>query len=223
MIGVIDIGNTLIHCCYTKGERIIQRKDFEETNEVEEFFLNIENIIVISNSEEKREKIKLVLKNKKVYNFPIEKIERDYSGRVGEDRIASAFYIKEKRLYPAIVLDAGTAITIDFINENGIFSGGSILPGINVYLKSYEKISSLNLKIDEFKINRNPGKNTKDCIYSGLYIYIRGIKDYIKNEKKSKKVFLTGGDADLFKEKGWKIDKNLVLKGGIYAFHKFFT
>lgn len=222
MIGIIDIGNTFIHCCLAEGERIIKRKNFQDINDLKKFFFNINIILVISNSEEKREQIKEQLKGKKIYDFPVEKIKRNYEGRVGEDRIASAFYIKEKRLYPAIVLDAGTAITIDFINKNGVFSGGSILPGISIFLKSYDEINTLKFVEKSKKIKKIIGKNTKDCISSGLYIFIKGIKEYIK-ERNIQNVILTGGDALFFSEKGWEIDKDLVLKGGLCAFHKFFS
>lgn len=222
MIGVIDVGNTFIHCCCAKNKKIISRKDFKDTDGLEEFYRDIREILIISNSEEKRGKIKYELKDKKIYNFPLERIKIDYNGRVGEDRISSAFYIMEEELYPAIIIDAGTAITLDYIDKYGIFSGGAILPGIKIFFESYGNVETLKFVEKELELRKYKGKNTKECISFGIYIYIKGIKDYIKETYKGN-VIITGGDSNFFRERGWKIDKDLVLKGGIYAFYKFFT
>uniref|UniRef100_A0A7C4YC91 Type III pantothenate kinase n=1 Tax=candidate division WOR-3 bacterium TaxID=2052148 RepID=A0A7C4YC91_UNCW3 len=222
MIGVIDIGNTFFHCCYGIKENIIKREDFKDIEQIKEFFKDIEEIIVISNSEEKREKIKDVIQKKKIIRFPAEKIERDYEGRVGEDRISSSFYLKVKGIYPAIIIDAGTAITIDFINDKGIFSGGGILPGIKLFFESYKMIETLKPSTLNLSVRENIGKRTDECIYYGINVYINGIKEIVKKYG-IENVFLTGGDAEYFEEEGWKIDKEIVLKGGLFAYSYLIT
>ncbi len=64
-------------------------------------------------------------------HFPLE-IDVRAPDRVGTDRLAAAVAANELRVpqRSAIVVDAGTAVTVDLITSDGVFRGGAILPGI---------------------------------------------------------------------------------------------
>ena len=219
MIGVIDIGNTKYHCGIGKNLSIVKRLDTEEIDEVVKFFEGIDNIMVISVAEKRLMPLKRFL-NIRIIRFPMDKIQRDYTGLVGEDRIAASLYVKEKGLYPCVVVDAGSAITIDIINGEGLFSGGAILPGIKHYLSLLREQENLKIIRAEPEPLENHGKNTEGCIRHGLYIYINGIMDYV-DSLKIKRVIVTGGDAHLFMKRGWMHDRDIVLKGGLVAVNLF--
>ena len=92
----------------------------------------------------------------------------------------------------AIIVDAGSAITVDIMSE-GEHEGGFILPGLRNFEKIYPQISSkldfeISLKVNLDKIPLN----TKDAIsYSILKSIILPIKEIAKN----KRVIFTGGDG----------------------------
>jgi len=150
-------------------------------------------------------------------------IENRYStpGTLGKDRLAAiigATFLKPET--DILVIDAGTAITYDFIDSNLIYWGGNIAPGLNLRLRSlYEFTQKLPLVQPETESNFL-GNSTKSAILSGaVYGIVFEIEGYI-NELKIKypqlSVFLTGGSTFYFDNKlksAIFAEKNLVLIG----------
>jgi type III pantothenate kinase len=136
-----------------------------------------------------------------------------YQG-MGIDRIAACYTISD-----GIVVDAGSAITVDIMN-NSIHLGGYILPGINAYKKCYGSISEL---LDK-KINPNiiidalPQK-TEDAISYGA---IKSILLMLKDTCRDKKVYFTGGDGQFFSKFFTKsiYDRSLIFRGMKKAIEK---
>ena len=106
-------------------------------------------------------------------DFPIDN-RTDEPERVGIDRLAAAVAASTVRRAetPAIVIDFGTAITVDLVSAEGAFEGGAILPGIGT------AAAALHARTDALPAVRPPlegkspeavGKNTADAIRSGLY------------------------------------------------------
>ena len=133
------------------------------------------------------------------------KIEYDTPGTLGTDRIAAvagAF-----NLYPGaeiLVIDAGTAITFDFLSED-IYKGGNISPGLEMRFKALNKFTGrlpLVSPIDNYTF---PGRNTTDAITAGVITGVTyEINEYIRTfEKKHSdfKIILTGGDSGYLKDK----------------------
>lgn len=87
---------------------------------------------------------------------------------VGADRIANAAAANAIYPKPAIVIDSGTATTFDIIDKQGNFTGGIIMPGLDMQLESLFRNTSKLPKIKIDKINTAIGKNTKDSILSGV-------------------------------------------------------
>jgi len=124
---------------------------------------------------------------------------------LGSDRIANlagAF-----NLFPnenILIIDAGTAITYDFL-INGVYKGGNISPGINTRLKALHNFTN---KLPLVSANENfdsPGQTTRDAILSGVINgTIYEIKEYIctfKKKYKNNKIILTGGDSEYINAK----------------------
>ena len=51
--------------------------------------------------------------------------------RVGIDRLLSAYAVVRRCESPAVIVDAGSAVTVDWVDAAGCFCGGAILPGFN--------------------------------------------------------------------------------------------
>ncbi|CZE47064.1 type III pantothenate kinase [Campylobacter geochelonis] len=133
-----------------------------------------------------------------------------YKG-LGIDRIAGCYTIEN-----GVVVDAGSAITVDAMLENRHL-GGFILPGISSYLKAYEEISPalkipFNSQIDP---NAIPQKTADAVTYGVVMPIILSIKDIAKNQK----IFFTGGDGSFFAKffDNAIFDKNLVFRGMLKA------
>jgi type III pantothenate kinase len=129
-----------------------------------------------------------------------------YKG-IGIDRVVALIKYKN-----AIIVDAGSAITVDIINK-GKHKGGFILVGINSLKNIYPNISKkLNFKFNKkININKIP-LNTNDAInYSIIKSIILPIKDIAKN----KNIIFTGGDGKFLSKfiNGSKYDKNIIFDG----------
>ncbi|HPD18301.1 MAG TPA: type III pantothenate kinase [Candidatus Goldiibacteriota bacterium] len=142
---------------------------------------------------------------------------------VGDDRIANAaaaaHYYKNQNV---IVIDFGTAITFDVINQKAEYLGGLILPGINLCLRCLSENTARLPEVNMKKINKIIGNTTEKSILSGIKNGLTGAIKYITEEIKKEmkfsdtKIILTGGEADLIKieiDPYQILDKNLTLKG----------
>jgi type III pantothenate kinase len=132
-------------------------------------------------------------------------IEYDTPETLGTDRIAGvagAFSLFPKK--DLLVIDAGTAITYDYLSE-GIYKGGNISPGLNTRFRALNSFTDRLPLITLAENFTNPGKNTPDSILSGVITGLTyEINEYIRTfEKKSTdyKILLTGGDGGFLKDK----------------------
>jgi type III pantothenate kinase len=132
----------------------------------------------------------------------------DSPERVGIDRLLAAFAANRLRqsTRPAIVIDLGTATTVDLVSPNGEFCGGAILPGIAMSARALsEQTDALPLVSFDAKGDEPPpvGKSTSAAIESGLYWGPVGairefMRQYSAGESLPADVFLTGGTAERF-------------------------
>ena len=89
--------------------------------------------------------------------------------KVGTDRLLAALGAKTLYGAPCIIISAGTAITVDLVDERGQFAGGSIAPGF--YLAAHvlhQKTAALPL-VKPAARPRVPAKNTEDALRAGVY------------------------------------------------------
>ena len=152
--------------------------------------------------------------------FPF-KINYQTPETLGNDRLALA--AAATILFPNsnnLVIDAGTCITIDFINNNNHFMGGSISPGVKMRYDSLNHYTAnLPLLKDENKFNY-PGNSTDASIHAGIIggvsNEINGFIKQINSRNKKLNVILTGGDAKIL-SKTLKItifaNQNFILEG----------
>jgi type III pantothenate kinase len=138
-------------------------------------------------------------------------IDVEFPEKVGLDRLLSAygaFCIKRAGGCASgtiMVVDAGTAITIDLIAESGSFLGGAILPGLNTSVKSLSPILPM-IEVTQMTSASYPGKNTEQALSSGIYWgavgAIRQFYQLVQSNTVSNTLplFLTGGDAELLYE-----------------------
>ncbi|MCS7304819.1 MAG: type III pantothenate kinase [Thermoguttaceae bacterium] len=94
--------------------------------------------------------------------------------RVGVDRLLNAVAANRIRTpdQPAVVVDAGTAITVDWISSDGSFCGGAIMPGLEMASKALHLFTDLLPEVSLMEAPLPPpvlGTYTEAAIRSGLY------------------------------------------------------
>jgi type III pantothenate kinase len=131
--------------------------------------------------------------------------------KVGVDRLAGAAAANRLRTAdrPAIVIGAGTAITVDLVSADGVFCGGAILPGIGTSARALNQFTDLLPKSSLEELATPPpalGTSTLPAINSGLYWgavgamreLIARLSETLGDANSTPEVFLTGGAAPSF-------------------------
>jgi type III pantothenate kinase len=122
---------------------------------------------------------------------------------LGMDRLAAAVGAWSlKPDHDLLVVDAGTAVTFDFVSADGTYKGGNIAPGISLRLKSlHEHTGALPLvpaRGDAPQFGRDTETAIRSGVINGLRHELDGYIAELASEYPSLLVFLTGGDAESF-------------------------
>jgi type III pantothenate kinase len=153
----------------------------------------------------------------------------DEPGKVGTDRVvaaAAAFDVVEGAV---VVAGFGTAVTIDLVDDHGVFQGGVICPGFEMSAKALNDNTALLPKITVHRPDAPYGKNTADAINCGLYYSIIGameeiIRRYAEQIGRWPQTIITGSAAALVRDDLPFVDNyvpNLVVKGIVLAYLKY--
>lgn len=125
---------------------------------------------------------------------------------LGMDRLAVA--VAGHHLYPGsdqLIIAAGTAITYNFTQSEGIFRGGNITPGIDIRLKSLHEFTDQLPLVDKKGMCPLLGHDTVTSIRSGVLFgiaaEIESMIQYYQAQYPNLKVVLTGGSTKLFVDK----------------------
>lgn len=103
----------------------------------------------------------------------------DNPREVGADRIVNALAAAETYGGPSIVVDFGTATTIDLIDAKGRYLGGAIAPGVELSLDALRRKSALLRSVELAAPRSVVGKNTAEAIQSGVIYGFAGQIDGI--------------------------------------------
>lgn len=164
-------------------------------------------------------------------------------GQAGVDRlanVAAAIAIDKKK--PAIVVDAGSAITVEKIGPNSVYRGGIIMPGFQMQAQALNSgTAALPLvesspqipgesapsASDLFTI---PGTNTESALKGGIFVaciggVMRTIEEYLQaDDMAGAHLYFTGGDGELIIEglkrsAGW----NKLVKSDSVSYDSLWT
>jgi len=143
---------------------------------------------------------------------------------LGADRIADA--CGAAGLHPGepcLVIDAGTCITVDFIDAKGVYHGGAIMPGLKMNLQALHTFTAKLPLIDLEGVEKAPvlGRSTEESILAGTVgatlLSLAGYVALYKEKAPNLRVLLTGGDAKYLlasgTNNGWEHVQNLTLIG----------
>jgi type III pantothenate kinase len=229
---VIDIGNTFSKIAIFNNQELISVSCVKDVNiqyigELKQKHTSLNRAIVssVKNFEPETE---LFLKQnfdtfmQLDYNTPIP-IENCYQSKktLGNDRLAAA--VGAFCLFPGsntLIVDAGTAITYDFINEKNQYLGGKISPGLDMRFKALHRFTARLPELKKGEIDKLFGSTTDESILTGVQLGIiyetDKTIDMFKEFYTNLKVFITGGDANFFDNKlknSFFVNFNLTVLG----------
>ena len=151
-------------------------------------------------------------------NIPKVDINIHKKEELGADRIVTA--LAAYQTYgESIIIDSGTAITCCYIDANGVYQGGAILPGLKIASQSLNNHTSKVPLIYVDHIDTLTGKSTKEAVQVGLYHGYRHlinglIADY-KQQFPNATVVGTGSGLDVYQDylDIDHYDSELIFKG----------
>lgn len=252
MILAIDIGNTniVVGCIDEEKTYFIERLSTVKTKTEAEYAIDIKTILEIhglkSTEIEGAIVSSVVPQITRIVKEAAEKIVRkealvvgpgvknglniltDNPAQLGSDLVVDAVAAIAEYPAPMIVFDLGTANTASVIDGKKNYLGGMIFPGINTSLNALTANASQLQGISLDAPKRAIGRNTIDCMKSGV-IYsnaasLDGIVDRIEEELGEKAtVIATGGLAKTivpFCKKDIIIDNDLLIKGLLIIYRK---
>ncbi|MDO9552744.1 type III pantothenate kinase [Rhodonellum sp.] len=205
---IIDIGNTRMKAAIFEGEILVMEKAFHDISELREFSKSVEFdhcIIssVISVDLEAALGFPFLLLTKDT-ELPI---ENHYATpeTLGVDRKAAAVggrVMLEKG--PVLVIDLGSCITYEFLNEKNQYLGGAISPGLNMRFKAmHTQTAKLPLVgLEDSQSIRLIGDSTEMGLRSGVYFGVQfemeGFMQAYRSQHQDLKVIICGGDSKFF-------------------------
>ncbi|MBN1150681.1 type III pantothenate kinase [candidate division WOR-3 bacterium] len=154
-----------------------------------------------------------ILDRKILKHVPMEGLDEE---TIGLDRILAIIGAMVRKQPPFVLVDSGSAMTFNFVDRDGIFRGGFIMPGIQMMTESLSSCAGIG-KIDHTKleIKLPVASTTFQSVSNGVYFSVKGAVELslekIKNDTGIlPDLIITGG--------GGEIVKNWVEKGEYFPY-----
>ncbi|WP_396155457.1 type III pantothenate kinase [Flavobacterium sp.] len=228
MLLTIDVGNTRIKAAVFEQNKMVEIIIFTQ----EELIFQVENIlnrfdkiqhVAISSVGTISEEAFLTLKHRVEIHFMTHQTKFPFNNlyatptTLGIDRMvlatgATLQFPNQNRL----IIDLGTCITYDFIDENDNYHGGAISPGIRLRYESLhhqtEKLPLLNKKYPDNFIGNSTQESIHSGVINGVAFEIDGFIELYATQYAKFIIILTGGDSDFLAKR---------LKNTIFANSNF--
>lgn len=243
MLLAIDIGNTTVSFGLLKGRRMIKQMDVTSTLSGAKLRQAVRQTLKIIKRKYFLKKVVICSVVPRVLSMVEGAVKRELNlipivtGRdvpvplvnryrnpkqVGQDRLVGAYAAVSLYGAPVIVVDLGTAITLDVVSAKKEYLGGIIVPGIQLSAETLFQRTALLPRVTINKPRALIGKDTEGSILSGVFYgygeMISGLIRRIRSKTRGKpKVIVTGGYTDLMRhyiqDEIDGIDRGLVFKG----------
>jgi type III pantothenate kinase len=219
-LALFDVSNQLIEMSSNKNWELVIEKWCNEFSIDQVIFSSVgENAKIIQSYLENKFQKVLILTNATQIQLPN---RYQTPETLGVDRIANAAYAIYSKQFPALIIDCGTCLKFDVVNEKGEYLGGSISPGLKMRCRAMHEFTA-KLPLVQPIVDEVPtliGVTTESSLLSGSYLgMLHEIEHTISRYQelfKEINIFLTGGDAEYFVKalkKGIFADPFLTLKG----------
>ncbi|MEP1152216.1 MAG: type III pantothenate kinase [Balneola sp.] len=232
----LDIGNSSIKAGYKEKEEWIKASDnFKSITYLISWLNNhkdsYEDLVVASVRKDHFKLLENQIVDHRIQEILIENLAPErlsYSSprTLGVDRYLGCLGAFKEAKAPVVVIDAGSACTIDYMDEKGIYQGGVIMPGLQSIIDVF-KLSAPELPDIEIEIPSTwPGKTTAESLQWGQVGFFKaGIESALKRYSEQFgdfELFITGGDAQKISEliEGTSTQDEFLIFKGMEAFIK---
>lgn len=235
MLLAIDIGNTNIHYGLFKGKKLAKvfivpsyRRELY-IKSLRPYLKKIDRVVVASVAPKVLREVLKILKGSVTAKILVvgrsvdSGVKNLYKNpkQVGQDRLVNARAMYELYGGPGIIVDFGTAITIDIVTKNKAYIGGIIAPGVEISTSVLSERAALLPKVKLRRPKDIIGKETTESMISGAVYGFAGLCDGIVQRfrdtyAKDAVVIATGGMSRLigpYCKTVNRIDPELTLKG----------
>ncbi len=134
--------------------------------------------------------------------------------RLGIDRWLAMLAAYARIAGPCVIVDSGTALTVDILNAEGEHEGGYIVPGLQLMRSSLTENTGIRLAETSRPVSVDPGHSTDEAVLNGTLAALLAL---IEKATSSSKLLLTGGDAEVLAEmladQNWQVIPSLVMDG----------
>lgn len=213
---IIDIGNTRTKVAIFEDGLLVEKASYAQLASQQlsclfTDFPTISNVIISSTKNEDQELISeldrydcrvLVLDE----NTPVP-IVVDYltPHTLGRDRLAAVVGAHDIfQSENVLVIDAGTAVTYDYIDNKGVYHGGFISPGAEMRSKALhtftDKLPLVKVRDVSFVTGKNTQMSLEGGVFYGLLYEMNGFINHFKKQSDPLKIILTGGNGTLFEK-----------------------
>lgn len=245
MLLAIDIGNTSTHFGVFDGGALVAqfRLSTNRNMSADELGIQLRQLLTFSQIAVERLSAAIVcsvvpeldyayrLAAERYVFVPITFVTRDtphgmplqvkHPEEVGADRIVDAVGAVERYGGGLLIVDFGTAITVDVVSPEGAYQGGAIAPGLKIALEALFQRTAKLPRIDLVPPGHALGKTTLECMRSGVFYGYAGLVDGIVDAIRAEldfptRVVGTGGHITLVKGLSRTLeifDKELTLHG----------
>lgn len=216
---VLDYGNSLVKVGIFDGPELVEKFVFPERDALLSFLSKHEfsHAIISSVNAEARELAADIRTKNRVLildsSLPLPFTNRYATPKtLGVDRIAGVCgAIQLFPGQPSLVIDAGTCITCDFVDGDGVYHGGGISPGLRMRFKAVHTFTARLPLVHPMEVELI-GNSTETCIQSGIVhgttAELEGIIGRYQALFPDVRVILCGGDTAFFENR---------LKASIFA------
>ena len=226
----LDIGNSSIKAAYKEEGNWVRVGDSFKSatyliSWLDKHKESIEELVVASVRRDHFLLLQKQVTNQKITQItiddvPAEKLDYSTPKTLGIDRYLDCLGAFKESKKGVVVIDAGSACTIDMMDTNGVYKGGIIMPGLQSIMNVF-KTAAPELPEIEKEIPSNwPGKNTAESLQWGqVGFFIDGIESALRRFRDRYgdfELYITGGDGEtishLIAEKS-NNDSFLIFKG----------
>jgi len=207
MILYIDAGNTQTKWIISNNNQDIKSGNFNNSDindfvikeQLDEVFISSVNSTqfnqqLVSQLSVPTEVIFFAQKNQKFLPY-------SYSEDLGVDRWLGCLFVSKKVVENAILIDAGTAITIDFIKKGehspNFYEAGVILPGMHMFFNSLQR-NTKKISLSSSEIS-DQIHDTDSAVMHGFFMAVNGaiykFIQFYELDKNNLMVFISGGDG----------------------------
>ncbi len=102
-------------------------------------------------------------------------IDYPHPASIGPDRLANAVAARRRYGAPVLVLDFGTAVTLDVVNESGDYVGGIIAPGLAALTDYLHEKTALLPRVRIREVRKAIGRSTAEAMRIGAVLGYRGL------------------------------------------------